>query len=349
VVVIKKLLQTQANEHCAIITQMAKLMDFITVPAARASILWLLGEYSNRVPKIAPDVLRKLAKSFIDEEDVVKLQVLNLAVKLYLTNPSQTELLCQYVFNLARYDQNYDIRDRARFLKQFIFPTNNQSVLAKNAKSIFLAPKPAPTLKSNYCGREKYQLGSLSHFLNIKANGYTDLPEYPTIAPDSTVRDVQAPVEFPSSMMGDRVEKSEGKHHHKSSSSGNKKATKGRSFYSESEKSSSEDEDDEVSSSEEQSGSSDSSEEKADSADGAIKKIVRVPKKSMEEKKKSKTAEESSDGVSSGSNESGSESDDSSDSESDSSSGSSSDDESSETPVSKMRFSVQFFFLYTLL
>lgn len=46
---------------------MAKLMDFITVPAARASILWLMGEYSNRVPRIAPDVLRKLAKTFVDE------------------------------------------------------------------------------------------------------------------------------------------------------------------------------------------------------------------------------------------------------------------------------------------
>lgn len=43
------------------------MVDEITVPMARASILWLIGEYSERVPKIAPDVLRKMAKSFIDE------------------------------------------------------------------------------------------------------------------------------------------------------------------------------------------------------------------------------------------------------------------------------------------
>jgi Vesicle coat complex, various subunits len=67
VVVIKKLLQTQPNEHKDIIIHMAKLVDFITVPQARASILWLLGEYSDRVPKIAPDVLRKMAKTFINE------------------------------------------------------------------------------------------------------------------------------------------------------------------------------------------------------------------------------------------------------------------------------------------
>ena len=37
---------------------------------ARASILWLLGEYCERVPKVAPDVLRKMAKSFGSEVNI---------------------------------------------------------------------------------------------------------------------------------------------------------------------------------------------------------------------------------------------------------------------------------------
>ena len=68
VVVIKKLLQTQSGEHKEIIVHMAKLLDSIKVPAARAAILWVLGEYSDRVPKVAPDVLRKMAKNFTQEE-----------------------------------------------------------------------------------------------------------------------------------------------------------------------------------------------------------------------------------------------------------------------------------------
>lgn len=56
---------------------------------ARASILWLTGEYCEHVPKIAPDVLRKVAKTFTSEEDVVKMQAVNLAAKLYLTNAKQ--------------------------------------------------------------------------------------------------------------------------------------------------------------------------------------------------------------------------------------------------------------------
>lgn len=59
---------------------------------ARASILWLIGEYCEHVPRIAPDVLRKMAKSFTAEEDIVKLQVINLAAKLYLTNSKQVQI-----------------------------------------------------------------------------------------------------------------------------------------------------------------------------------------------------------------------------------------------------------------
>ncbi|XP_030381657.1 AP-3 complex subunit beta-2 [Scaptodrosophila lebanonensis] len=191
VVVIKKLLQTKAAEHFEIITQMAKLIDYITVPAARAAIIWLIGEYNEKVPHIAPDVLRKMAKSFVDEQDVVKLQVLNLGVKLYLTNAEQTSLLCQYVFTLARYDTNYDVRDRARFLRQFIFPTSGtSSVLSQHARKIFLTAKPAPVPESKYRDTNNFQLGSLSHYLNMRASGYKELPAFPTVAPDASVRNI---------------------------------------------------------------------------------------------------------------------------------------------------------------
>ncbi|CAK9801169.1 AP-3 complex subunit beta-1 [Anthophora plagiata] len=190
VVVIKKLLQTQPNEHKNIIAHMAKLMDFITIPQARASILWLLGEYSDRVPKIAPDVLRKMAKNFVNEQDIVKLQILNLAVKLCLNNPIQTKAFCQYVFQLAKYDQNYDIRDRARFLRRFIFDEDgHKKKLPQLAKQIFLAPKPAPTLTSRL-KNSGYQLGTLSHYLDMPCAGYRPLPPFPEVAPDPSVRDV---------------------------------------------------------------------------------------------------------------------------------------------------------------
>ncbi|XP_075935724.1 AP-3 complex subunit beta-1 isoform X2 [Anarhichas minor] len=191
VVVIKKLLQTQPTQHSEIIKHMAKLFDNITVSMARASILWLMGEYCDRVPKIAPDVLRKMAKTFTAEEDIVKLQTVNLAAKLYLTNSKQTKLLTQYILNLGKYDQSYDIRDRTRFIRQLIVPNEKSGALNKYARRILLAPKPAPVLESAFKDRDRFQLGSLSHSINSKAAGYQELSDWPAVAPDQSVRNVE--------------------------------------------------------------------------------------------------------------------------------------------------------------
>ncbi|XP_072167067.1 AP-3 complex subunit beta-2-like isoform X2 [Diadema setosum] len=233
VVVIRKLLQMNPTGHKEIIRHMAKLADAITVPMARASILWLIGEYSDNVPKIAPDVLRKMAKGFIGEEDIVKLQILNLAAKLYLTNSKQTKLLLQYVLNLAKYDQNYDIRDRARFLKHLLLPGDKSSTFSKHAKKIILSTKPAPVIESVFKDRDQFQLGSLSHMINAKATGYIELPDFPEVAPDPSVRVVEEALPW----TGDRKEVA-------------KKKMKAKSFYSSSEESE-EEEDEEGSSSEE--------------------------------------------------------------------------------------------------
>ncbi|KAM9307033.1 AP-3 complex subunit beta-1 [Pholidichthys leucotaenia] len=191
VVVIKKLLQTQPKKNSEIIKHMAKIFDNITVPMARASILWLMGEYCENVPKIAPDVLRKMAKTFTAEEDIVKLQTVNLAAKLYLTNSKQTTLLTQYILNLAKYDQNYDIRDRTRFIRQLIVSNEKSGTLNKYARRILLASKPAPVLESSFKDRDRFQLGTLSHSLNIKAAGYQELSDWPAVAPDQSVRNVE--------------------------------------------------------------------------------------------------------------------------------------------------------------
>ena len=85
----------------------------------------------------------------------MKLQILTLATKLYLTNPKQTRLLCQYVYNLAKYDSNYDIRDRARLVRAIVFPSSGHegNKLSKHAKKIFLAAKPPPVQQSSFKGK----------------------------------------------------------------------------------------------------------------------------------------------------------------------------------------------------
>ena len=57
----------QSSGHKDIIIHLAHMVDKIVTPNAKGSILWLIGEYCDKVPKIAPDVLRKAAKTFIHE------------------------------------------------------------------------------------------------------------------------------------------------------------------------------------------------------------------------------------------------------------------------------------------
>ena len=52
----------------------------------------------------------------------VKLQIITLAAKLLVLcrNAEIIRLLSRYVFSLARYDFNYDVRDRARMLASLL-------------------------------------------------------------------------------------------------------------------------------------------------------------------------------------------------------------------------------------
>ncbi|CAJ1070452.1 AP-3 complex subunit beta-1 isoform X2 [Xyrichtys novacula] len=307
VVVIKKLLQTQPTQHCEIIKHMAKLFDNITVPMARASILWLMGEYCERVPKIAPDVLRKMAKSFTAEEDIVKLQTVNLAAKLYLTNSKQTKLLTQYILNLGKYDQNYDIRDRTRFIRQLIVPNEKSGALNKYARRILLAPKPAPVLESAFKDRDRFQLGTLSHSLNTKATGYQELSDWPEVAPDQSVRNVEViePIKEWAPLVGKTKkaksdekfysDEEEDKEEEGSESSGSEDSSSSSSSSEESGSESEEESSEESEKTSSDSGQSSSRSEKSSSESESEKKKKRKTKKAPQKKSKPSATESDSD------------------------------------------------------
>ncbi|XP_008940903.1 PREDICTED: AP-3 complex subunit beta-1-like, partial [Merops nubicus] len=328
VVVIKKLLQTQPAHHGEIIKHMAKLLDNITVPVARASILWLIGEYCERVPKIAPDVLRKTAKSFTNEDDLVKLQILNLGAKLYLTNSKQTKLLTQYVLNLGKYDQSYDIRDRTRFIRQLIVPNEKSGALSKYAKKIFLAQKPAPLLESPFKGT------TAKTIWEIGATGYLELSDWPEVAPDPSVRNVEVleSAKEWTGILGKTKKEKPTEKFYSESEEGEDESTSSSASESES-GNESEKEDKEEDNSDESSDSSSSTEESSDSGSDSKESIAKktsrvadgsdvedIKKKSKESSRKRSTSS-SSDTASTSSEESSSESESESDSKGDSESG----------------------------
>ncbi|VBB27004.1 unnamed protein product [Acanthocheilonema viteae] len=183
VVVLKRLLHT--NPPLQLLTRVLRLIDSVKAPQARACVIWLVATHVDKVPTLAPDVLRKMAKSFTHEDEMVKLQTMNLAAKLWFINRQECELLVQHVMQLSRFDQSYDIRDRCRFLRSLLF---NDNKLSAFANEIFIIEKPSPTTQSTFKDLEQFQLGSLSHFLNQRCRRYRDLPQFPEIPPDSSMR-----------------------------------------------------------------------------------------------------------------------------------------------------------------
>ncbi len=135
-------------------------------PEARASILWLLGQHARQtittsdsnlpaLPQrsrtlaelILPDILRRCALNFTNESAIVKLQILTTSSKVFSFLPtvlvptvgleegkegkaerlmSSVTVLHFYLLKLARYDAEFDVRDRARFLKGLTGPLTRQ-------------------------------------------------------------------------------------------------------------------------------------------------------------------------------------------------------------------------------
>ncbi|TRM64961.1 adaptin N terminal region-domain-containing protein [Schizophyllum amplum] len=148
VLVLKQLVQTQLGTGVVlgqrspldIVAQLARKVDNIRHAQARACVLWLVGQYGTQdgetVAEWAPDVLRKAAKSFATEDSLVKLQIVTLAAKLFVVQPEDRilGLLAGYVFSLARYDANYDVRDRGRMMSAMLAGVMPASIMSDGEK-----------------------------------------------------------------------------------------------------------------------------------------------------------------------------------------------------------------------
>ena len=215
--VIRRLIQQDSSAHSKTIVQLAKNLDSLTTASARASIVWLVGEYASADPtkNIAADVLRILARGFADEAHIVKQQIVLLAAKVYLqhlhsskdsskhdatdtgteyapiendgasemTNEYEPShpiaLLWNHILLLTRYDTSYDLRDRARLYKSLLSIPSSVEL----ASLLLLAPKPVPLAPSPSEIRRNYEVGSASLVIGDSAGvgglrGYQPLPDW---------------------------------------------------------------------------------------------------------------------------------------------------------------------------
>ncbi|CAN6629168.1 AP-1 complex subunit beta-1 [Trichomonascus vanleenenianus] len=111
-------------------------VDEIDEPEARAALVWLLGEYAEKIDSAA-ELLNGYVATFLEEATPVQLQLLTACVKLYIKNPDAGQLLIQPVLQTATTkSDNADIRDRAYIYWRLL--SSDTAI----AKEVALAEKP---------------------------------------------------------------------------------------------------------------------------------------------------------------------------------------------------------------
>lgn len=123
IVVIREILQIQKG-HTEIVKDLVKMLNTLKSPIARASIVYMIGLFQEEIYKMVPDALRILVKGYRNEESCVKMQIINLSIKLHLIHKDDEfiQKIKDYVFELAKCDKDNDIRSRSRFLRTvFLF------------------------------------------------------------------------------------------------------------------------------------------------------------------------------------------------------------------------------------
>ncbi|KAI0313175.1 adaptin N terminal region-domain-containing protein [Amylostereum chailletii] len=226
VLVLKSLVQTQlvvmpnissGSSPLSIISRLAYRIDEIHHPNARACVIWLVGQYGadetrtggavvEGVAAWAPDVLRRTAKTFREEMPLVKLQVITLAAKLLVLSPADKTLtaLARYVFSLARYDANYDVRDRARVLHALLAgvapglgagteegETERAGVVLRRAqvKVVLFEGKAGVIEKDEWIDDDREMLGTMTLVTGREMRGERFLPDWLEEGIESALRD----------------------------------------------------------------------------------------------------------------------------------------------------------------
>eukprot|EP00658_Telonema_sp_P-2_P045702 TRINITY_DN3369_c0_g1_i3.p1 TRINITY_DN3369_c0_g1~~TRINITY_DN3369_c0_g1_i3.p1 ORF type:complete len:659 (+),score=208.98 TRINITY_DN3369_c0_g1_i3:144-2120(+) len=217
VVVLRQLVVqgSDADQTCRIVHQlMIQLMQGeISAPAARASILWLVGENIGAhvaIAKAAPDCFRLFTKVFTKEFAEVKKQILTLGCKLWLHLNGEGEVADRfrniffYVLELVKYDDDYELRDRGRIIECALDRSSDEFGVLKEA---LLAAKPLPWQRDPFAQKAQFQLGSLSHLCGTALLGYQALPEWPEDQPNPDARE---PPKVESSSSDDSDDDSDG-------------------------------------------------------------------------------------------------------------------------------------------
>mmetsp|Transcript_777 Transcript_777/g.3203 ORF Transcript_777/g.3203 Transcript_777/m.3203 type:complete len:685 (-) Transcript_777:478-2532(-) len=136
IIVIKDIFRRYPNRYEQIIATLCENLETLDEPEAKASMVWIIGEYAERIDN-ADELMETFLETFDEETASVQLQLLTATVKLFLKNPEETQELVQRVLTMATEESdNPDLRDRG-FIYWRLLSSNPDA-----ARAVVLAEKP---------------------------------------------------------------------------------------------------------------------------------------------------------------------------------------------------------------
>nr|KAJ3420883.1 AP-1 complex subunit beta-1 [Polyrhizophydium stewartii] len=143
VVVIKDIFRKYPNRYESIIGTLCESLDSLDEPEAKASMVWIVGQYSDRIEN-ADELLQQFLETFKDDAAEVQLALLTAIVKLFIKRPTVGQDLVPKVLKLATEEiDNPDLRDRG-FIYWRLLSTDPVA-----AKAIILSERPQISIDSD--------------------------------------------------------------------------------------------------------------------------------------------------------------------------------------------------------
>jgi AP-1 complex subunit beta-1 len=137
VIVIRDIFRRYPGTYEGVIGTLCECLDTLDEPEAKASMVWIVGEYAERIDN-AEELLSMFAETFEEEAAPVQLQLLTAVVKLFLKKPEAgPQALIQAVLGKATTEtDNPDLRDRAYIYWRLL------AADPEAARDVVLADKP---------------------------------------------------------------------------------------------------------------------------------------------------------------------------------------------------------------
>lgn len=146
-VVFRNIFRKYPNKYESIISTLCEHMDSLDEPEAKAAMIWVIGQYADRIEN-ADVLLDDFLFSFQEETLDVQLALLTATVKLFIQRPSKGQALVPKVLKWATEEtDNPDLRDRG-FMYWRLLSSDMQTQDPSTAKKIIMGEKPAITTES---------------------------------------------------------------------------------------------------------------------------------------------------------------------------------------------------------